>query len=234
MASRERRVGQFAPWLLLIAGVSVEAGCAEFAGLNPYYRQQWAEDDRILPSFHVHLAGIRKLESEAARMPPAEQRRTADELTRLIQEDKHVVLRTAAVRSLGAFPLELAKRGILLAAADPDARLRAEACTSLRKLGDAESIGLLVALVENDSELDVRIAATRALSGAQDPRAFQALGLALDDTDPALQYRAMQSLGESSGRAYGNNVALWKAWMRGENPEEPRTELADTVRSWLR
>ncbi len=208
-------------------------GCAELSGLNPYYRQQWAEDERIMPSYHTYLQQIRDIESQVAGMDAAEQQRVAGELTRLIRDDQNKLLRLAAVRSLSQFPPDLSRTGVLLAASDADRDLRVVACAALARLGDEQAIGLLASLVEKDTDLDVRVAAAGALAGRREAQAFQALGLALDDSNPALQFRAMQSLRESSGRDYGNDIALWRAWLRGENPQEPTTSVADRFRSIL-
>lgn len=208
-------------WSLALACFPVWLGCVELNALNPYYRKQWAEDERIMPSFHTHWKRIRALETTAGHMPYEDQRRSASELTRLIKEDSNLVLRIAAVRSLSAFPPELAREGVLAALADKDAELRVAACEALRRIGDEEAIAVLASLVETDSHLDVRLAATRALGGLDHPAAWRALAAALDDRDPALQYRAMESLAQTSGRRYGYDVALWKAYLRGENPPPP-------------
>jgi hypothetical protein len=51
----------------------------------------------------------------------------------------------------------------------------------------------------------------------------QALGIALDDADPALQHRAVQSLERVSGEDFGDSVPAWRQYVRGEpvNAPEP-------------
>jgi HEAT repeat protein len=220
--------------ILLLATLTVCAGCAELNWLNPISRKQWAEDERILPSFFTHLKRIRALESQAARLDPLEQQRVAAELTRLIHEDKNITLRAAAVRSLGAFPAELSLPGIQFAAADKHPELRVAACAALGKVGDSAAVDVLAALVEHDEEIDVRLAATRELASFSDPPSIRALGIALDDPNPALQFRAMQSLKVASGRQYGDDIAMWRSWIRGEEPLEPEPSVADQVRKlWV-
>jgi hypothetical protein len=221
-------------FVLLGGGLLISPlGCAEFAGLNPILRRQWREDEKILPSFHTHLKRVRALEHQAATMPPEELRRVAGELTRLIREDRNTLLRTAAVRSLGAFPLELSREGIQVAATDSEPRLREVATTALGRLGDPASIGMLAAMVQNDDNLDVRLAASQELSRFSDPLAIQALGSALEDPDPALQFRAVQSLQRASGRDYGRDLELWRAYVRGENPPEHVPTYAERLRNWF-
>ena len=64
--------------------------------------------------------------------------------------------------------------------------------------------------------VDVRLAAGRALGQLGGDDAVAALRPALDDPDPALQYRAMQSLREITGKDFGDNVVSWREYVRGE------------------
>ena len=208
-------------------------GCAEFAGLNPVLRRQWREDEKILPSFHAHLKRIRALESQAPSLPTEEQQRVARELTRLIREDRNTLLRTAAVRSLSAFPVEMSREGVHAAATDKEPRLREVACLAMGRLGDSSSIGLLAALLQNDEDLDVRLAASNQLANFSEPLAIQALGTALDDPNPAIQFRAVQSLERASGRDYGRDLELWRAYVRGEDPPERVPSIAERFRTWF-
>jgi HEAT repeat protein len=191
--------------------------------LNPIARRQWAEDERVMPSFFTHWQKIRAVERRAASMSAEEQAQTAAELTRLIREDSNIPLRLAAVKALSAFPPEVAREGIYAAAADENVELRLAACQALRRLGDNTSINLLASLAQSDPALDVRLTATRQLAGVSHPAAMQALEAALEDRDPALQYRAMESLAVTTGKRYGYQVALWRAYLRGEEPPEPPT-----------
>jgi hypothetical protein len=75
--------------------------------------------------------------------------------------------------------------------------------------------------VGGDSNLDVRIAATRALQNFKEPAAIHALSIALDDRDPALQKVAMESLHESTGKDYGMSVVAWREYVKGGNPAPP-------------
>ena len=224
---------RFACSVLLLAWTALCSGCAELNWLNPISRKQWAEDEKILPSYFTHLQRIRALESQAARMDPMEQQRVAGELTRLIREDANIVLRVAAVHSISAFPPELCLQAIQFAAADSNSELRVAACEALGKLGSPDAVDLLAALVESDQDLDVRLAATRELGAFSENRSLYALGVALNDPNPALQYRAVQSLKRASGRNYGDDIAMWRSWTRGENPIEPSPSLAEQFKRWF-
>jgi hypothetical protein len=76
-------------------------------------------------------------------------------------------------------------------------------------------------MVRSDGDLDVRIAAARELGKFEDRAAVQSLGAALDDPDPALQRRAVESLRRISGEDFGNSVPAWRQYVRGEPVDQP-------------
>jgi hypothetical protein len=57
-----------------------------------------------------------------------------------------------------------------------------------------------------------------------------ALGSALEDRDPALQYLAMESLKQVSGRDYGQDSRLWKQYVQGQTPVREEKSIAQRVR----
>jgi HEAT repeat protein len=124
--------------------------------------------------------------------------------------------------------------GIQFAAADESPQLRVAACEALGKVGDSAAVDILAVLVEHDEEIDVRLAATSELASFSNPPSLRALGIALDDPNPALQFRAMQSLKVASGRHFGDDIAMWKSWIRGEEPIEPAPSVAEQMRKlWV-
>jgi HEAT repeat protein len=50
------------------------------------------------------------------------------------------------------------------------------------------------------------------LGELKDKDAIPVLGKALEDPDPAVQYRAVASLKKVSGRDLGNDVNVWREW----------------------
>ena len=97
-----------------------------------------------------------------------------------------------------------------MAVGDADREVRIAACESLAGMHTAESEQILAAVLHSDTDVDVRLAATRCLGGCQHGNGFGALRNALEDPDPAVQYVAIQSLKESSGQDAGNDLAEWK------------------------
>jgi HEAT repeat protein len=85
----------------------------------------------------------------------------------------------------------------------------------------------------SDTDLDVRMAAARALGTFNDRAAIESLGVALDDPDPALQYCAIQSLRTATGRDYGGDVAAWRQAAQGIEPTNfERPSFAQRWLSW--
>ena len=75
-----------------------------------------------------------------------------------------------------------------------------------------------VTVLSGDVDTDVRLAATRALGKSKEPVAVAALGRALEDSDPAIQYRAVLSLRGATGENLGNDVRRWRQYVAGQQP----------------
>ena len=95
---------------------------------------------------------------------------------------------------------------------DPDERVRMAACSAWGKRGGPEAVQLLAARYQADAEFDVRLRALRELGTLGDKEAIPVLARALEDSDPAVQYRAVASLKKVSGRDLGNDVNKWREW----------------------
>ena len=52
--------------------------------------------------------------------------------------------------------------------------------------------------------------ATEALGKIKSPDSIKALGAAIDDRDPAMQYVAVQSMKNATGKDYGPDVQAWR------------------------
>ena len=90
--------------------------------------------------------------------------------------------------------------------------MRVIVCGLWGKRNDAEAAQVLAGVLTSDGDRDVRMAAARALGHSHDPAAVQALGTALDDKDPAMRYRAMGALQESTGKDFGTDPADVDRW----------------------
>jgi HEAT repeat protein len=83
--------------------------------------------------------------------------------------------------------------------------------------------------LRGDVDADVRLAAAKALGESKNPEAVAALGEALNDPDPAMQYHAMLSLQRVTGKNLGNSVDRWQRYVKGAEPE-PTPSLAEQIR----
>jgi HEAT repeat protein len=193
---------------------------------------QWAEDERLGPTPHQRLEALDSLASQAANAGPDERDRVARKLTGRYRSESDPLFRAAVVRALGDLPSPAAAEGLTLALEDSDPDVRITACEAWRRLGGPEALRVLTRVLNESTDLDVRLAATRELGALGDPAAAQSLGLALDDPNPALQWRAVQSLKAVSGRDFGDNLSAWRQFARGGVPHPPENpSLAERLRS---
>lgn len=214
---------QLATWLLAVSAVSLAVGCADgpapyVLSMSPWHRQEWLADEEYEPTQHRQLDEIRAVRDSAASMNIAEQTHWAQEMTYLLQSQQSSLMRSAAVDTLAVLAVPQADQGLAMALKDKESSVRIAGCRAWAQRGGEQAIGRLAEILGSDTDLDVRLAAARGLGRFREPAAYEALGLALDDPDPALQYRAVESLRSSTGRDLGNDLDAWRRLARGENP----------------
>jgi HEAT repeat protein len=158
---------------------------------------------------------------DAPKATPEQKTAISNQLANSIRDEKDPLIREAIIRALGVYPSAAADAILKAAMSDPDASARTAACEALGKRRDEQSVQLLAAAVSGDAESDVRLAAARALGETKSPDAVKPLGEALNDEDPAMQWRAVQSLKQVTGKDFGNDVNRWQQYVRGENPSPP-------------
>ena len=222
--------------IVLLVGMAA-SGCADgpFGGLtamNPYYRNQWEKDEQAGPTFHTQLAELRAIRENPTGLSPQEQRRVIPTLADIVQNSTNTVLRAEATLALAEFPAPETIPTLQLAMSDESTDVRIAACRAWGRRGGPEALDVLSQAVSSDSDLDVRLAATAQLAKFKDQQSLQALAVALNDKDPALQHRAVQSLKSVSGQDYGDNVPAWRDFVEGRSPAlpEPPT-IAERLRS---
>ncbi len=141
---------------------------------------------------------IKNLQELAKKAPettdPGQRESICQELAQQIRKEPDSVIRGEILRTLAAYGGPTADAVLHLAVKDTDADVRVIVCDLWGKRSDAEAAQVLADVLASDSDRDVRMAAARGLGHSHDPAAVQALGTALDDTDPAMRYRAMVAL----------------------------------------
>ena len=95
---------------------------------------------------------------------------------------------------------------------DPDAFVRIAACDAWLEIGGDEAVQHLANRFRSDDDVDVRLHAIRDLGALGNEAAIPVLAEALEAPDPAVQFRAVASLKEVSGRDLGNDVNEWREW----------------------
>lgn len=113
---------------------------------------------------------------------------------------------------------------------DPEPRVRMAACSAWAKRGGPEAVQLLAARYQADTELDVRMRALRELGTLGDKQAIPVLARALEDSDPAVQYRAVAALKQVSGRDLGNDVNKWREWAADPDGSAAEWSIAEAWR----
>ncbi len=223
--------------LSLSALAALLAGCQdgpipENRVLNPWVREQWAEDEKFGPTFHQRVQELAVIRSRGPSLPESERQRLAEEICDVFREEPSSAMRSELARTLASLPSTAAQSGLGAALVDEDSDVRISACQALARLKNEESLALLAKTVESDEQLDVRMAAVRGLGSYQDQSALSALSVALEDGNPAIQKAAIDSLAASTGRDYGNSVPAWKEYLAGGNPTKPPgPTLAERI-SW--
>ncbi len=198
-------------------------GCADgpwptVTSMNPYLRQQWEQDEAYQPTFHRQKAEMTAVRNSASNLTMSEQDHWAREMEYILTTHSNPLLRIEAVKTLAALPTPTANKALQIAAKDDDSGVRIAACRAWARRGGKDGVEALARILGSDTDLDVRITAANELAEFSDPIAHQALGLAIGEEDPALTYRAVQSLRRSSGRDFGNNLDAWQQFAQGGDP----------------
>jgi HEAT repeat protein len=81
-----------------------------------------------------------------------------------------------------------------------------------------------------DPEIDVRLRALRELGDLGDREAVPVLAKALEDSDPAVQYRAVGALKKVSGRDLGDDVNKWREWAADPDGSTAEWTIAEGFR----
>jgi hypothetical protein len=225
-------------WCSLLTSL-VLTGCADgpmptINSMNPLRQTQWEADEQYQATLHRQLDEIAALQEAAPDMSGERQVHWSQEMAYILQHSDNILLRRGAVKVLAEFSVPQAAEGLRIAQHDRDAAVRVATCEAWGKRVGDESVEQLAEILGSDTDLDVRLAAARELGRFEDPSAISALGLALDDPDPALQYRAIESLRAASGRDFGNDLDAWRELVRGGDPGPNAVpSMAERLQRWF-
>jgi len=208
-------------------------GCSEFGEMPAWVPFQGPVSDELpgVVTPAQRITRLRKLSDNVAWKKPAQKQQISEELAAAFRSEEDTMIQAEIVRTLGKYPGPAADTVLKEAVHHKDADVRVAACEVWAKRGGAEATTTLAGLLNGDVDLDVRLAAARGLGEGKDPAAVAALGHALEDTDPAMQYRAVLSLQNVTGKDFGNDVNQWRQFVKGETPKPAQpVSIADRLR----
>jgi HEAT repeat protein len=196
---------------LAILATSMATGCASW---SPWKRQEKAARDQEKYGFTADTR-IKKLaeRSKVAKSGPEQgQLEFTQDLVRMMLEEHDPRVRGKILETAAEYDTASATAICKGAMQDPSDTVRIKACDVWAKRGGEDAVQLLATRFQTDADLDVRLRALKMLGELKDKQAIPVLARALEDSDPAVQYRAVASLKEVSGRDLGNDVNVWREW----------------------
>jgi HEAT repeat protein len=212
---------------------AVFAGCANSGGLASWGPWQKSADEEIpgVVAPHKRIETLREMAKKARWADAQEKQQVSAELAAAIRVEEDPLIRAEIVRTLGQYGSAEGDAMLRAALEDPDADVRVAACEAWGQRGNAEAATLLGGVLSADVDKDVRLAAARALGHTKHPTAVAALGEMLEDSDPAMQVRAVKSLRKITGEDLGNDVNRWRQYVKGQLPQPDNpTSIAERFR----
>jgi hypothetical protein len=211
----------FAASLGLCVGLT---GCAEgklwrTGQYVPWAQNKWIEEEKIADTLFVKKREMREKVEYAINGTQQDQQSAANFLAEIIRRDSILLHRIYAVQLLGQLDCPASLKALLEATEDSNSEIRIAAIGSLEKLPADESLP--------------RLAAARSIGEFTGERAITAVAVALDDQDPALQRRVMQSLEKITGEPLGTNQIAWEKYVKATTSDrmpparQPKSTIDD-------
>lgn len=197
------------------------SGCARrFGGPWPFGTDQTEHLKKYGPVGAQRVEELQTKAKKVRKASPQEREAFAAEIAQRMKLEKDVLVRIAMIDAVSK--LDAPSAGAVLYAGlkeDPEIDIRIACCEAWHKrLPNAEATRILSETLASDTNVDVRLAAVKALSGAADKEAVKALGLALEDPDPAMQFVAVASMKNVTGKDLGNDVNAWRRLAKEPDP----------------
>jgi hypothetical protein len=232
-ASKEVAVMQRIVSLLLgcalLSSIVMVSGC--FSGKRPFtslanVRAPWSTDEVEDEALLADTLFEKKRRMEAAvaiakNGPVEQQQKVAKGLLEIVRRDPVLLLRLHAVNLAAQLRCPAALSALKEASTDSSSDIRIAAVRAWESMPSGHAVPQLQEIIGSDTNVDVRLSATKALGNFSGRQAVSAISLALNDSDPALQLRAMESLASASGENLGLNVGAWKNYVARVAPEMP-------------
>ena len=211
-------------WALL--GCSGCATTSEMATWWPWYEPDQTAD--LAKYGPISRQKIERLEEMRKVRTPGSQEDL--QLAEEIFAETDPLVRLHIVRTLEQYRTPTADAALYAALKDNDVDVRTEACKAWGRRGGPDASRVLGEALASDTSVDVRIAAAKALGEMKDPQAVPHLAVALEDPDPALQYRAVEAMRLATGKDLGNDANRWREYAKNPNPNVEEESIADKIR----
>ena len=216
--------------LLLSWMLAVWTGCS--SGPLPRLFASKERTSIVTPSMRVST--VREMGARAEEGGQLEQQQMTETLAAQIRTEPDPLVRRAIQEEVGGIDLPLAKEMLLAGLNDTDADVRVVCCRMLGHWATESTIGALQQVIQQDDDIDVRLAAVDALGNIRSSRSVQALAVALADRDPAMQYAAVGAIKTASGQNFGNDVQKWRQYAESDNPQIlPAVTMAQRMKDYM-
>ncbi|HEY2759587.1 MAG TPA: HEAT repeat domain-containing protein, partial [Pirellulales bacterium] len=171
-----------------------QLGCAKrFGGAWPFGEDQTAQLKKWGPAPVQRITAMREKAKKISKGTPQEKEDFTAELAKQIQNETDCNVRLAIVNIVAKFDTTSSKAILYAGLKDPEVDVRVACCQAWSKRPSADATQILAETLSGDTDHDVRLAAAKALGTAGDKEAVKALGTALEDSDPSMQFVAVAS-----------------------------------------
>lgn len=223
---------KYACCLILLVLIGSSVGCAEgplwrLGQFSPWAREKWEAEEQIADTLFERKRQMNEAVERVKNLPAGQQDEVARRLHEIVLRDQVLLLRLHAVRLLADLDSQIAVQALRDAAVDPNPEVRIAAVRSWTRMPSDQAIAQLQEIIGSDTNVDVRLAATRALGEFSGAQAVRALAMSLKDPDPAIQVRAMDSMARCTGESFGRDVRAWAEYARQFSDSSVRTVAHD-------
>lgn len=210
-------------FLLMLCGLAslAAAGCSDW-DMPSWVPFQGPASDTVagVTSPRDRIEKLRKLTETVNSMTPEQRRQVSEELAVTIKTEKDPLIRREIILTLDKYPSPAGDVILQAALKDPESIVRIVACDAWgHRIDNPKAVPLLSESLRGDADFDVRLAAARGLGETKNAAAKAALGEALSDPDPAMQYQAVIALQKATGQDFGNSVERGQQYVKGETPK---------------
>jgi HEAT repeat protein len=226
-----RPLNRLSGWLFCLALVVVTGagGCASWNPLKQ--REKSARDqEKYGATADTRIKKLRERSQVVKAGSEQDRLEFTRELVSMMLEEHDPRVRCQILDTAAPFDTAAATAICTGALQDPHEMVRMKACEVWSKRGGEEAVALLATRFQADTEIDVRLRALKMLGELQDKQAIPVLARALEDPDPAVQYRAVTALKKVSGRDLGNDVNDWREWAADPESHKAEWSIAETFR----